>query len=258
MNLHRRFVAGLLLAVALPLAQHALGSGRASAQTAAPGQTRRPVSAVSGGAGLTLHAYTFVHQPASEALALIHPLLSERGTVELQPADNTIAIRDTRAVIARIMPLLRAFDHPVRGLSVEVMIVKASRAVMSPPVSHSDLPPDLTRRLRSLLPYDIYDLAARADLATSEGEAVAYDLGQDFQVSFRVGTVHADRSIRLAEFLVRRSGRGVGAAAKPKPLIFTNLNLALDQNISLALAKSEESREALMIVLTVRAVEREP
>jgi hypothetical protein len=41
-------------------------------------------------------------------------------------------------------------------------------------------------------------------------------------------------------------------------LIFTNLNLALDQNISLALAKSEESREALMIVLTVRAVDREP
>lgn len=250
MNLRRRYFAGLLLAVALPLAQGALGFP-ASAQTA-----KRPSP---GASGLILHAYTFVHQPASEALALVHPLLSERGTVELQPADNTIAIRDTRAVIARIMPLLREFDHPVRALSVEVMIVKASRAVMSPPVSHSDLPADLTRRLRNILPYDIYDLAARADLSTAEGEAVAYDLGQDFQVSFRVGTVHTDRSIRLAEFLVRRSGRvGSGASAKPKPLIFTNLNLALDQNISLALAKSEESREALMIVLTVRAAEREP
>jgi len=254
MNLHRRFLAGLLLAVALPLAQGALGLARvAEAQTA-----RRPVSPAATASGLTLHAYTFVHQPASEALALVHPLLSARGTVELQPADNTIAIRDTRAVIARIMPLLREFDHPVRALSVEVMIVRASRAVMSPPVSHSDLPPDLTRRLRSLLPYDIYDLAARADLATSEGETVAYDLGQDFQVSFRVGTVHSDKGIRLAEFLVRRSGRSAGASAKPKPLIFTNLNLALDQNISLALAKSEESREALMIVLTVRAADREP
>ncbi len=250
MTLRRRAVAGLLWAVALPLAAAAVGVSPASAQPA----PRRPATAPS---GLSLHAYTFVHQPASEALALVHPLLSERGTVELQPAGNTIAIRDTRAAIARILPLLRELDHPVRPLSVEVMIVKASRAVMSPPVAHSDLPPDLTRRLRSILPYEIYDLAARADLATSEGEAVAYDLGTDFQVSFKVGTVHADRSIRLAEFLVRRSGRGgAGPAAKPKPLIFTNLNLAMDQNVSLALAKSEESREALMIVLTVRY--REP
>jgi hypothetical protein len=247
MNLRRRFAAGLLWAVALSPAL-----GAPAYPQARP--VKRPAAAV----GLTLHAYTFVHQPASEAMPLIHPMLSQRGTVELQPAGNTIAIRDTRAVIARIMPLLRAFDHPIRALSVEVMIVKASRAVMSPPVSHSDLPPDLTRRLRSLLPYEIYDLAARADLSTKEGETVAYDLGQDFHVSFRVGTVHSDKSIRLAEFLVRRSGRtGPGVATRPKPLIFTNLNLALDQNISLALAKSEESREALMIVLTVRAG-REP
>lgn len=250
MNLRRFFATGLLLAVALPLAQ----GGPALAQ----GPARRPAA---GTTGLTLHAYTFVHQPAREALALVHPLLSKRGTVELQPGDNTIAIRDTRAVIARILPVLREFDHPVRALSVEVMIVRASRAVMSPPVSHSDLPADLTRRLRNLLPYEIYDLAARADLATSEGETVAYDLGQEFQVSFRVGTVHSDKSIRLAEFLVRRSARsaaGTGVAPRQKPLIFTNLNLALDQNVSLALAKSEESREALMIVLTVRAADREP
>ncbi len=249
MNRRRRFVAGLLWAVALPLVWSAPGF----AQTAG-----KPAVRQRAGSPLSLHAYTFVHQPASEALSLVHPLLSARGTVELQPADNTIVIRDTRAVIARIMPRLREFDHPVRSLAVEVMIVRSSRAVMSSPVTHSDLPPDLTRRLRSLLPYEIYELAARADLATSEGQAVAYDLGSDFQVSFRVGTVHSDRSIRLAEFLVRRAGRSPGTAGRAKPLIFTNLNLALDQNISLALAKSEESREALMIVLTVRAVDREP
>ncbi len=252
MNLRRRFAAGLVWVAALSLSQGWPLFGQAGQPS-----TKRPPA----GPGLALHAYTFVHQPASEALAWVHPLLSERGTVELQPAGNTMVIRDSRAVIARIMPMLREFDHPIRPLSVEVMIVKASRAVLSPPVSHSDLPPDLTRRLRSLLPYEIYDLAARAELSTAEGESVAYDLGHEFQVSFRVGTVHSDRRVRLAEFLVRRSGRAAGGsvtAGRSKPLIFTNLNLALDQNVSLALAKSEESREALMIVLTVRAIGREP
>ena len=35
-------------------------------------------------------------------------------------------------------------------------------------------------------------------------------------------------------------------------LLRTNLNLSLDQTMSLGLAKSEASREALMVVLTLR------
>ncbi|HXU45785.1 MAG TPA: hypothetical protein VN783_09675 [Thermoanaerobaculia bacterium] len=230
MTICRRFAASLLLAV-LPLA------------LAAQQQER-----------LSLLGFTFRHQPSGEALALVQPMLSSRGTVELQ-AGNKMVVHDARVILARILPMLREFDHPVRALDLEVMVVKASRAVMSPPVSHSDLPPDLTRRLRSLLPYDIYELSAQAQLATYEGQEVAYEIGPDYQVSFRVGTVLADRRVRLAGFQMRRSPKG-SSVVRPKPLLFTNLNLALDQTMSLGLAKSEESREALMIVLTLRGAER--
>jgi hypothetical protein len=196
---------------------------------------------------LVLHAFTLKHQRASDAIPLVHPLLSERGTVELQPGDNTLVIRDNAGALARILPILRSFDHAPRPLRVEIMIVRASRSAVSPPLNHSDLPEELTRRLRKLLLYDNYDLEAQAQLQAVEGEAVTYEIGEGYQVVFRLGTVLPDRRVRLADFEIsRRSPR------RSLELLHTNLNLWLDQTMSLGLAKSEGSREALMVVLTLR------
>ena len=85
---------------------------------------------------------------------------------------------------------------------------------MSPPVSDSDLPRQLTRRLRDLLPYEIYEMEAQAQLATLEGQAVAYELGQDYRVSFRVGTMLEDRRVKLSDFRISPARAG----ARPSPL----------------------------------------
>lgn len=248
MLLPRRMLASLLLiSAALSLGPAAPGllaqSGRVRPVPQAAGPRSLP-----GNGALILHAYRFKHQAASEAVALVSPLLSGAGTVELQPAGNTLVIRDTAEALARILPVLRDFDHPARPLRLEVLIVRASRAVVSPPTQRSDLPEELTRRLRSLLPYDTYELEAQAQLSTEEGQAAVFEMGGDYQVSFRLGTLQQDGRVKLSGFQLARKG----AARKAPNLIHTNLNLWLDKTVSLGLAKSETSREALMLVLTLR------
>jgi hypothetical protein len=213
-----------------------LTSALAAAQ---PRPAQRPEEVV-------LRAYTFKHKQASDAVALVYPLLSPKGTVELQPATNTLVLRDTLSSLSRIVPLLHGFDHPARPVRLEVMIVKASRHQVSPPVKRSDLPEQLTRRLRQLLPYDIYETQARAQLNALEGQSVIYELGNDYEVSFRLGTLLEEQRIKLSNFRITRQSRP-GA-----PLIHTNLNLRVDQIMNLGLAKSEASRDALMVVLTLR------
>lgn len=197
---------------------------------------------------LVVHAYTLKHQKASEALMLIHPLLSPRGTVELQKGGNTLVVRDTVAALAQVIPVLRNFDHPARPLRLDVYVVRASRRSVSGQPTASQLPAELERRLRDLLHYEVYELEAQARLTTLEGQSVTYEMGSGFQASFRLGTVMADRRIRLSDFrMVRR------VAGKPEqPLVHTNLNLWLEQWMSLGLAKSEASPEALMVVLRLR------
>ncbi len=234
----RRGSASLLLALAFAAA---LAAGVLPARAAgAPGADDEPV----------LHAYSFKHQRASDAISLVHPLLSARGTVELQPADNTLVIRDSAAVLARIIPLLRSFDHAARPLRLDILIVRASRTAVSPPMTHSELPEEITRRLRDLLGFDSYEIEARAALQSLEGESVTYELGAEYQVSFRMGTVlPPDGRVRLSDFeVVRRQPK-----RSPQVLIRTNMSLFLDHTMSLGLAKSESSREALMVVMTVRS-----
>jgi hypothetical protein len=233
MRLFSRDSARLLLILMLPLL----------AGEVARGQAPPRVDDV-----LVLHAYMLKHQRASDAIPLVHPLLSERGTVELQPAENTLVIRDSPGALARILPVLRSFDHAPRPLRVEIMIVRASKSNVSPPMNHSDLPEELTRRLRKILLYDNYDMEAQAQLQPVEGESLTYEIGEGYVVAFRLGTVLPDRRVRLADFEIGRRLPRRGS----QELLHTNLNLWLDQTMSLGLAKSEGSREALMVVLTIR------
>ena len=153
------------------------------------------------------------------------------------------------ASLSRIIPVLLSYDHPAKPLTLELYIVRASRSQVSPAMPRSDLPEPLTRRLRALLAYDIYEVQAQAHLASQEGQAVTYALAEDYQVSFRLGTLFGDQQVRLADFQIQRRG---DRKAPNASLIHTNLNLRLDQTMSLGLARSETSREALMVVLTLR------
>jgi len=84
---------------------------------------------------LRVYAYTLKHQPAHEALQQVRPLLSGRGTVEVQPGGNTLVIRETQSTINRVARLLKRLDHPPEELRFDIRIVRAGpkRNGVSPP-----------------------------------------------------------------------------------------------------------------------------
>lgn len=224
-----RFVGVLLI---WTVAQPAIAQGPSE-----PGQKQ--------GEELVLHAYTLEHQPAGEAIHLIHPLLSEHGAVEIQPGGNTLVIRDTVEVVERLIRLLKDFDHPARPVRLTLQLVRAG--LKEDRVDgESELPKALVSRLRELLRYEDYHLLATAALEIREGENVSYELGDDFKVEFRMGTLLADRRVKLRGFRVARQSGNPDA----KQLIHTNLSLWLDKPMILGLARAETSDRALMVVLT--------
>ncbi len=157
-------------------------------------------------------------------------------------------IRDVQSALQKIMPALRAYDHPARALRLELYVVRASRATVSPQVQHSDLPEELTKRLRGLFAYDNFQKQAQAQLTGTEGQWVVYELGTEYKVSFRFGSLTEDRQVKLSSFRIARREEG-----KPESvLLHANLMLPIDHTTSLGIATSESSPEALMVVLTLR------
>jgi len=193
---------------------------------------------------LQVYAYTLRHKPAGEALVLIRPLLSRRGTVELQPRNNTLVVRDTLAALGRIVPTLRGYDRPPEDLRVKVMIVRAdSRPVAAPGIEK--LPAGLEDRLRELLRWDYYQVLAQAGLDTREGQSLIHEMGELYGVSFRMGTLLQDERLKLHDFKLWRSGAGAGDY-----LLEATLHLWLHKPKVVGLANSESSDHALMVVLT--------
>lgn len=231
----------LVLMLAFPVAGTAAEHSRATAKP--PSGNRTP---------LELSAYSFSYQKAREALPLVYPLLSARGTVELQPESNTLVIRDEAAAIRRIIPILTAFDHPPRPILLELQMIEAGPRGGVPPTARA-LAPEIKRQLHELLRFDVYRVIAAATLHTREGERVSYDLGPVYRVRFRLGTA-IRRRLKLEGFTIqRRSGkRGV----KHPPLVHADLNLWLSEPLILGLTRDESSMHALMVVVKGR-LERE-
>jgi len=188
--------------------------------------------------------YRLLHQAAGEAVALVAPLLSEAGSVELRPGGNSLVIRDRPPALARIVALLADFDQPARWLLLRVQIVAAEAEDAAAGEGGSGLPEELVQRLRELLRYRSYRRVAGASLEVAEGNEVSRQLDGEYRVDFRMGRLEADRRIRLLGFRVfRRRG------AEPAQLVHTNINLRLGKPMVLGLARTEASDRALMVVL---------
>ena len=196
------------------------------------------------GTGLVVETMTLRYRSAVGAIELVHPLLSARGTVELQPGGNALVLRDVPQAIERILPLLREYDQPANLVTVRVQIVSASADTGGVRPS-PNLPASLLQRLRELLRYEEYSLLAATEFAVQEGLDAGYELSREYRVDFRLGRLLEDRRISLEGFKVsRRAADGVMS-----PLIHTNLNLNLGKPMILGLARSEASERALMVVV---------
>ena len=190
---------------------------------------------------LLVRAYTLRHQPAAEALSLVHPLLSRRGSVQLQPGGNTLVVRDEAAVVERVAELLREFDHPAQKLAIRIQVVRAGDGGEG-----ETLEPELAERLGELLRYDSYRVMAAADLEAREGESASYELGEEYRIEFQLGTLMSGARLKLHDFEVTRRAE----TEQRQRLLRTQVNLRLGRPMILGLAKDESSRRALLLVLT--------
>ena len=196
---------------------------------------------------LVLHAYKLGHQQAIEALPLVYPLLSSRGTLEIKPGENTLVLRDEKRYIDRVVAVLDRFDHPGNPIRVEVRLIEAQSVKFSPGAP-SEITGRLGEHLARVMPNHTFRQIATTDLNTHEGESVSYQLAGRFRLEFKVGMVAQEQRLRLHGFQVLRRPTS-GAVQK---LIHTTLHLRLGQTLYLGLAPSEESREVLMLVISAR------
>lgn len=246
-------VSAISISAVMPAAVYAQNSAEPKAAQVGSEAARTGMPAVS---PLELYVHTFSYRDAGQAASLIGRRLSPRGTIEVQPGSNTLAVRDIAPVLERVKQTLRDFDQPPSSVRLELRVVKAGPpSVISPPSAgvSDTLPADLLAKLKGLLRYDSYRVLAKAAMTSQEGESVDYSLGPDYSVSFKVGSVQAQGQVRMKDFrIVERLSSDKGRGVEPKELFRADLNVRLDRPFTLVLTRDEERKEALLVALTGR------
>jgi len=192
-----------------------------------------------------LYAYTLRHQPARDAFEVVQRMLSPDGKISLRSSSRTLEIRDTPEILRQVGAFLRSFDHPPLTLELELLVVRAVSLPVSPqPADSPEIPRELISEWRKILRFKSYQLLARAELEPQENEEVTYEMADGYRVSFRLGTLLANRRIKLHSLRLTRT-----RDAEEEVLIHSTLNPWIGRPTALGIPQGEDSRSALMLVV---------
>lgn len=194
------------------------------------------------------HAFTLQHQRADDALEWMQGEMSPHGTIELQRATNTLVLRDTSSVLEHLLALLRDFDHPRRQIEFEIFLLEASRRGSGDP--SSELPAQLTDELGDWLAFTSYRLLGEGRFEAMEGEDVRFEIGTEYRLGFRVGTMLLDRRLKLYGVEIDRS-RG---AVLDERVFNGHLNVWVGKPLVLALSYQDAGGNGLVVALTVQSL----
>jgi hypothetical protein len=197
------------------------------------------------GRNLSVQTFLFKFKQAENAASVIKALMSAEGSMQIQPAANSLIVTDAPENMKRIAAALKQFDLPAQPFKLTVRLVSARRGSAGESKIDADLG-DVSSKL-ALLRYNVLERLGVAEVAGKEGEPGMVDLGQH-RADFRFGEYDpASDSLKVGDFrLLRLEGDQL------TPMMKTTLNLKLGQTVIIGVTKDAQSQRALMIVVTAK------
>jgi hypothetical protein len=182
---------------------------------------------------------------ASRAAVVIKPLITDKGSVSIQPSTNTLVVTDLPERLEEVARILGEYDAPARSFTIDLKLVAASTSQNPPPV-----PPDLkeiSSKLGGVLRFNQFEKIGELVTSGREGTPVLIEIDGGYRAEFRLGDFDPiSRSLRLEDFKLSRVPQRGGELQQ---LLKTSINLRLGQTVALGASRDPGSTRALMIVL---------
>jgi hypothetical protein len=203
--------------------------------------------------GLGSRSFKLNFKSPERAAVVIRPLVSQEGSISIQPATNTLVVTDLPENIRRIGEALQQFDAPAKPFRVELQIVAASRA-STPGKVPQDLQ-EVASKLGAVLRYNSFEMLADFDAQGKEGDSLAnLQVGDGYRADVKIGEYDpVSQTLRIEEFRLSKAQPAQQGESTVAPLLKrTSLNLKLGQTLILGASRLPQSDRALMLVLVAR------
>lgn len=222
---------------------------------------------------LTARVFQLEHIEVKEAIAAIQPLLSDDGSFMVQPAHSRLTVQDSPEVVARVADVLAVLDRDPQEYRIRVDLFEASKEPQRRPG-----PSVVDEGVRRMFPYESYRRIGGSRFEGEVGGDVRASLGKGYRIAFSA-TASDLRALELSASVSSSTGAGiispphvreqlrgprrlhlqqltlyrVNEAQKnqriDKPILRTSVVLAPGQRVVLGISPSEQSDEALIMIV---------
>jgi type II/III secretion system protein len=203
---------------------------------------------------LPTQLFTVRFKDVNDVYLLIEPLLSQRGSVQMQPRLRTLAVTDDEETLKKIEAMIQSYDLPPKSVSVALQLILAT-AAEKPPETISPRIRGVIQKLNEIsTKWSDYRLLGSTTVPCSEGEKASAELGEDYRISFAVDYASdAQKLVRFKRLVLDRRDRSRDAESSEATytrVLDTTLNLKEDKLYIFGASKMEGSSRALFMTIS--------
>ncbi len=198
---------------------------------------------------VVVRVFALKYRPADEALQLVRPLLSDAGSVMLEPKANELTVRDSSTSVERAAQAIAAYDVPLRSVDVAVTLLKATSdpKAARPKTDVSEEIRGIGERLKKLFNVTDFTRLDSVVVRGMEGQRVAYVVGTSYHLQFFLDPSRDGKRLQFRDLSLERIRREGGRETRGE-ILHTTINVNIGQPYILGVGKDEAAQGALFLV----------
>lgn len=196
------------------------------------------------------------HVSVSEASAAVQPMLSEYGSLTLQPKLSKIVVQDEPEVIDRVTAMIEELDHVPGTFSVRFDLLKGG----APTPYGSVQEVELEKRVRDMFDVEAFQRLGQSTVEGEVGSPTHAELGASFRVSFLARLPEYSEStpwgardpgdrLYLRQLVLERKEVASDGTLVTQELLRTNVLLSPKQTVYIGAGKSEKTKDVLVLIV---------
>ena len=209
--------------------------------------------------GTVSRVFQLEHISVADASVAVQPLLTETGSLTLQPKQSRIVVQDEPIVIDKVAALIRDLDHAPGQYSIEVDLLEGGEVT---PYGTAD-EYKAEERLYKMFKSTAFYMVGSSTIEGRLGEPFQTDLGTSYRISFVPQLPDASNSspwgvrdpgnqLHLRQLVLERKGIASDGTVMTFELLRTNVLLAPKQTVYIGAGSSEDSGDVLVLIVHAR------
>ncbi|MDX2435547.1 MAG: secretin N-terminal domain-containing protein [Acidobacteriota bacterium] len=203
--------------------------------------------------------FTLQYLSVAEATAAVQPLLSDEGSLTLQPSRSRITVQDFPEVVNRVVDVIDQLDRLPDRYRVRIELLEGGAE--KPFGAANEV--EATDRLRKMFKFPSYRSLGSAVLEGELGGDTQASLGAGYQISFVAqipphstdtpwGAPDPGDRIQLRGLTLERLRPGADGEQLSQEYLRTNVLLSPNQKVYIGAGNSEDSESGLVLIVQVQ------